>query len=160
MLPSSRSPRYGPCSFCGALNMAHRLNCYRCRRPLQMRLAASEAGTRTGPPLTFMPRGNARRYPRQEVYLDNVEVEGDWIIRHRVLVRNIGIGGLQFRTLYQCPIGKMIRIYLPLGGQTFTLEGMVRYRRLVVEKNGAMQAHGVEFQAISPHLHRLLNRLV
>jgi hypothetical protein len=89
-----------------------------------------------------------------------VEVEGDWIIRHRVLVRNIGIGGLQFRTLYQCPIGRLVRIYLMLGGQTFTLEGIVRYRRLVLEENGAMQAHGVEFQAISPHLHRMLNRLV
>lgn len=157
---TTQRARYVPCPACKALNMTCRRDCYRCRRPLPTPLGlAEESVNQTMPlnaPLERRLAANVRRYPRRDVHIPDVILEGEDVIRHRVTIRNISAGGLQFYTMLSCRVGSEVRLHLPQRGPSHAIVGVIRYVSPFEDRGERYYAHGIEFITPSPMLFRLM----
>lgn len=152
--------RYGPCPVCGALNMAHRDTCYRCRKALPD--SFWEAGGAKKPGDEEVPAAfhDARRCPRSSIAIPNVRLFCEGMTPQRVTIHNISACGLQFRAPALCRTGTLVCLELPMGGgRARLIEGFVRYAYPVFEEGRRVYTHGVEFNERNPLLHRLTGRL-
>jgi len=153
--------RYGECSACGALNMAHRDSCYRCRAPL-----TPTEPSPLPPGRPYAGRGpaaagslNRRKWPRKRVTICNVQVDAEGVVPHRATVRDLSPAGLCLHTQLIIRPDTRVSVELPLEGRVHVLNGTVRYVCLLRSEVGRSYLCGVQFDGVSPLLHRLVARL-
>src|SRR2546427_10396514 len=125
------SARYGRCRGCGAVNMLHRKDCYKCQ--------ASLVGISFAEPLTLQAhvprdsagtlRGNKRREFRKKVEITGAEVDGMVAEKHTGKVLDITTLGLCLRSSVSCQAGARLNIAIPINGRIHRVLGTIRHRR-------------------------------
>ena len=139
-----KSSSYGTCHSCKALNMAHRTTCYRCGAAI----APPSATGYTGRVIPKAPQEAAKVDRRQmrrhdvtmpaEVLLPNGEIFA------RVIVRNIGVGGIMFDSDLPFQLHDQITLAIVMEGERYVTDAMVKHCGHVLS-NEMPYSSGIEF---------------
>src|SRR5258708_4019117 len=149
----NKSP-YTTCTRCKALNMSHRVSCYRCNNPMTPTLRRVKPESMLPPDI----KEDRRQHRRLDVNAKGAVIGSVGNVIYGIIIKNISSGGMLFDSEQETIFGETLSLRIELAGATFEVEGVVRHTgRLLASE--LPYASGVEFIKANKDLNKLLDTM-
>src|SRR5437867_3995643 len=105
---------YSTCTRCKALNMSHRVSCYRCNAPM----TPTFRRVKPEPMLPADVKEDRRQFRRLDVNAKGAIIGSVGNVIYPITVKNISAGGIMFDSEHETVFGETLNVRVELQGAT------------------------------------------